>query len=230
MGFGREGTGNVVGRTVGLRPDGRDPAINVDDRSEGRTRCGNVPDAPVGVAPVAGSIGPDAVAGADRPTDGLCRTTGAAGGHPPDDRMGRPARGQAVTGRADPDGDPAGAGGMSRRSATVLTTPPATLSDTWHRARSDPDLTVRSQAEDALFRHYLPLAVDLADRWALHNGDPAGARQIAEIALARTILDWRHDDCSRFERFARLVIERSLHGSATDGPARPRTEFGEGLR
>lgn len=101
---------------------------------------------------------------------------------------------------------------------------PPTVAQAWHRARFDPDLTVRSQAEDVLFRHYLPLAVDLADRRARHHGDPVGARQTAEIALARTILDWAQPDCSRFEAVARLVVRRSLHGAATDGPAWPRTE------
>lgn len=101
------------------------------------------------------------------------------------------------------------------------------LSATWQRARFDPDLTIRSQAEDVLFRHYLPLALDLADCWAQRHGDPAGARQTAEIALARVILDWTERDCSRFETVARLVIERSLHGAATDRPAWPRTELRE---
>lgn len=104
--------------------------------------------------------------------------------------------------------------GLDRRS-----TPRPGLAATWHRARFDPDLTIRSQAEDVLFRHYLPLALDLANRSAQRHGDPAGARQTAEITLARTILDWTPGDASRFEPFVRLVIERSLHVAAAGAPA-----------
>ncbi|WP_420124628.1 hypothetical protein, partial [Nakamurella sp.] len=132
----------------------------------------------------------------------------------------RTVRADAVDRPRDPDGDPVGAGGMNARTAIR----PAELAQAWHRARFDPDLTVRSQAEDVLFRHYLPLALHLADRWSQHHGDPTGARQTAEIALARAILDWRPLDCSRFEAAARLIVERSLHGTAIDGPAWPRTQ------
>lgn len=86
------------------------------------------------------------------------------------------------------------------------------LLETWHRARFDPVLATRSDAEDVLFRLYLPLATDLAERYARTHGNPSRARQAAEVGLARSILDWRHSDCSRFESYARLAIARSLNG------------------
>lgn len=101
------------------------------------------------------------------------------------------------------------------------------LSETWHRARFDPILTTQSDAEDALFRHYLPLAADLAERYARTHGNLTRAMQAAEVGLARSILDWRHSDCSRFESFARLAIERSLHDPAAATRRRaPRTRTG----
>jgi DNA-directed RNA polymerase specialized sigma subunit len=99
------------------------------------------------------------------------------------------------------------------------------LSETWYRARFDPILTTQSEAEDALFCHYLPLATDLAERYARIHGNLTRALQAAEVGLARSILDWRHSDCSRFESFARLAIERSLRGRATAIDGRPRRDL-----
>ncbi len=107
------------------------------------------------------------------------------------------------------------------RSGPTMPTRPGTLSETWYRARFDPVLTARSHAEDLLFRYYLPLAKDRAERHASIHGDLNRALPAAEVALARAILDWRHSDCTRFESFARLAIDRSLCGPATGTRPRP---------
>ena len=102
-----------------------------------------------------------------------------------------------------------------------MPTRPGTLSETWYRARFDPVLTARSHAEDLLFRYYLPLAKDRAERHASIHGDLNRAVPAAEVALARAILDWQHSDCTRFESFARLAIDRSLRGPGADARPRP---------
>lgn len=85
------------------------------------------------------------------------------------------------------------------------------LWEAWYRAGFDQGGTDQARAEDALFRHYLPLARELARR-GVPDGEPdgGGAIQAAEIALARAILDWREPDGHRFESFARLAIKREL--------------------
>lgn len=99
------------------------------------------------------------------------------------------------------------------------------LWDTLHRARLDQDAAARARAEDAVFRHYLPLARELARRATAHgsgpDGDVDGIVQAAEIGLARAILDWRHRDIDRFDAFARLTIKRELGG--------PRPPAGRGV-
>lgn len=72
-----------------------------------------------------------------------------------------------------------------------------------------------------MFRYYLPLATDLAHRYASTNGNLSRAMHAAEVGLARAILDWQHRDCTRFESFARLSIDRSLRGPAAAARGRP---------
>lgn len=110
------------------------------------------------------------------------------------------------------------------RSRPATPTCDQSLLETWYRARFDPIPTTQSDAEDALFRHYLSLATDLAERYARTHGNLTRALQAAEVGLARSILDWRHSDCSRFESFARLAIERSLRGTASATDGRPRRD------
>lgn len=100
-----------------------------------------------------------------------------------------------------------------------------------YRVEFDQGGTEQACADDALFRHYLPLARELA-RCRLPDGGPDGdgAVRVAEIALARAILDWREPDGYRFEPFARLAIDRELDSllgrctgsgiTADPGPAR----------
>jgi DNA-directed RNA polymerase specialized sigma subunit len=124
--------------------------------------------------------------------------------------------------------------------------PPATdqaLWDALHRATRDQLAIERARAEDALFRHYLPLAgavvrsrttggsgIDSGIDNGIDNGidsgarggfDRQGAEQAAEVALARAILDWNDPHAERFESFARLIINRELR--AFGWRTRPRT-------
>lgn len=107
------------------------------------------------------------------------------------------------------------------RTRTVPSTHEQSLSQTWDRARSDPAPATRSDAEDALFRYYLPLATDLAHRYATTHGNLSRALHAAEVGLARAILDWQHRDYTRFESFARLSIDRSLRAPAAAVHGRP---------
>ncbi len=81
-----------------------------------------------------------------------------------------------------------------------------------HRARRGHPPAVRARAEDALFRHYLPVARELTERHSVAGGDRDRAGQAAEVGLARAILDWPHEDSARFEPFARIAIARQLRG------------------
>ncbi len=81
-----------------------------------------------------------------------------------------------------------------------------------HRARRGHLPAARAQAEDALFRHYLPVARELTEHHSAAGGDRDRAGQAAEIGLARAILDWPHESSARFEPFARLAIARQIRG------------------
>lgn len=103
---------------------------------------------------------------------------------------------------------------------------PATEQGLWDaltRARSAQMARERARAEVALFRHYRPLARELARSQAGPSigFDREGADQAAEIALARAILDWDGPQAPRFEAYARLTITRELRsfGWRTRGAA-----------
>jgi hypothetical protein len=63
-----------------------------------------------------------------------------------------------------------------------------------------------STAEDAVFRHYLPMARSLAVDGAGRSDDPEVAIEAAELGLARAVLDWRGSDPLAFEGFARATM------------------------
>lgn len=67
-----------------------------------------------------------------------------------------------------------------------------------------------SRAEDAVFRHYLPMARSLAVDGAARSGSPEVAIEAAELGLARAVLDWHGSDPLAFEGFARVTIMAHL--------------------
>jgi hypothetical protein len=69
---------------------------------------------------------------------------------------------------------------------------------------------VLAEAEDTVFRWYLPLARSLAAGPAVTAVDPVAVEQAAELGLAQAVLGWRQPDCRDFERFARTVITERL--------------------
>ncbi len=66
-----------------------------------------------------------------------------------------------------------------------------------------------AEAEDAVFRHYLPWAMSFAEEACsahLQAPDPAPYRDAAELGLAQAVLAWRHGGDGRFHDFARRSI------------------------
>jgi hypothetical protein len=68
-----------------------------------------------------------------------------------------------------------------------------------------------SELEEAACRFYRPMARSIArvvfGESAVETGH---AERVAELALARAVLAWRHPTSSGFRRFARSVIIRQL--------------------
>ena len=90
------------------------------------------------------------------------------------------------------------------------------LWDSLHRARDDPAAAgTLANAEDAVFRFYLPFARTLAGGHPAAAADPMGAEQAAETGLARAVLGWQRPDCRDFWRFARMEIDGQLRILAT---------------
>jgi hypothetical protein len=88
-------------------------------------------------------------------------------------------------------------------------------------ARADYAPRVLAEAEDAVFRWYLPVARSLATGPAVIAVDPVAVEQAAELGLAQAVLGWRRPDCGDFERFARgVIIERLQRFPAARGTGR----------
>jgi DNA-directed RNA polymerase specialized sigma subunit len=64
--------------------------------------------------------------------------------------------------------------------------------------------------EDALFRHYLPMARSMARSYAPDAADPDAHAQAAEVGLAQAILAWRRPSTDGFDRFAGAAITDQL--------------------
>jgi hypothetical protein len=84
------------------------------------------------------------------------------------------------------------------------------LWDALSRARVEPAPCTLSRVEDALFRHYLPIALAMAAAHAPDDPDPEGVRLVAETGMAQAILSWRQGDSGRFDRYARATITDRL--------------------
>jgi hypothetical protein len=103
------------------------------------------------------------------------------------------------------------AGGFAMTTGDTHTT--ATADQLWaalHQARTDIRPRTLAHVEDALFRHYLPMARSMAAEHAPDHPDPDGLQQTAEVGLARAILAWTHGPAG-FNRFARNAITHQLH-------------------
>ena len=94
------------------------------------------------------------------------------------------------------------------------------LWDALARARAEQTPRTLAHVEDALFRHYLPMARAMARAHSPDNPDPEAAGQAAEVGLAHAILGWRHRDSAGFDRFARATITAQLrrHDRLTRNP------------
>ena len=102
---------------------------------------------------------------------------------------------------------------MSERVATapgVVDQGAQELWDALGRARAESAPCTLSRVEDALFRHYLPIALAMALAHAPDDPDPEAVRLVAETGLAQAILSWRQGDSARFDRYARATITGQL--------------------
>jgi hypothetical protein len=89
----------------------------------------------------------------------------------------------------------------------------ATSEQLWtalYQARSAQQPRTLAHVEDALFRHYLPMARSIADLSALEHQDRDGRRQAAEVGLAQAILSWRDRAPAEFKQFAGAAIAAQL--------------------
>jgi hypothetical protein len=95
------------------------------------------------------------------------------------------------------------------------------LWDAVARARADYAPRVLAEAQEAVFRWYLPVARSLAAGPAVVAVDAVAVEQAAELGLAQAVLRWRQPDCRDFERFARtVIIERLQRFPAVRGTGR----------
>lgn len=94
-------------------------------------------------------------------------------------------------------------------SPSALTGSADQLWEALDQARSRTPQTL-SHVEDALFRHYLPVAREMAAVHAVDHPNPDDVGQAAEVGLAQAILGWRHRGPTGFERFARSTITAQL--------------------
>ena len=61
-------------------------------------------------------------------------------------------------------------------------------------------LRALARVEDALFRHYLPMARAIARAHPPDDPDSEAIRHVVEVGLAQAILSWRQRDIARFDR------------------------------
>lgn len=94
--------------------------------------------------------------------------------------------------------------------------------DALRRARAEQTPRTLAQLEDALFRHYLPMARTMAIDHTVDTADPEAVGQAAEVGLAQAILAWRQRDSAGFDRYAQATISAQLrrHRDLLTGPAR----------
>jgi hypothetical protein len=84
------------------------------------------------------------------------------------------------------------------------------LWDALRDARAEQRPLTLAQVEDALFRHYLPMARSIARGRAPDSVDSDALSQAAEVGLAQAILAWRRPDTDGFDRFASAAITDQL--------------------
>lgn len=84
------------------------------------------------------------------------------------------------------------------------------LWDALARARAEYAPRLLAEAEDAVFRFYLPLAKSLAGASTTGAQDTVAVEQAAELGLAQAVLAWPGADSRGFERFARAAITSQL--------------------
>ena len=74
-----------------------------------------------------------------------------------------------------------------------------------------------TEAEDAVFRFYLPLAHGRAASCTATGSRPAAAVvQAAEVGLAKAVLAWKGADCRSFVPFALVAIDAHLRRLSRD--------------
>lgn len=78
------------------------------------------------------------------------------------------------------------------------------------RARAEYAPRVLAEAEDAVFRYYLPLARSLAADRAAGAPGPVAVVQAAELGLSQAVLSWPKTDKAGFERFAVATVAARL--------------------
>ena len=97
---------------------------------------------------------------------------------------------------------------------TVTGTPGAGVAqemwDALRRARAEQQPRTLAHVEDALFRHYLPMARTMAIAHTADTADPEAVGQAAEVGLAQAILAWRQRDSAGFDRYAHATISAQL--------------------
>lgn len=77
--------------------------------------------------------------------------------------------------------------------------------------------TLPTEAEDAVFRFYLPLAHGRAASFTGGSTAAAAALQAAEVGLAKAVLAWRGADCRGFVSFALVAIDAHLRRFSRNG-------------
>ena len=99
----------------------------------------------------------------------------------------------------------------------------AELWDALARARSLYDPRVLAEAENRVFRFYLPLARTVAHARAAGVARPVDAQRAAELGLAEAVLRWQRAAGAGFEAHARVVISAQLRWASTAGTRRRAT-------
>ena len=132
---------------------------------------------------------------------------------------------QAVPGPHTPPPSGAVMSGTGRSTATLTdpsTDPEVRLWRALHMARLHDRPEDIVDAEDALYRHYLPLAHALAAAHPAGTDAPTAARHAAETALAAAIVAWRYRDPEEFQPWAGKHIRIALAALTTPSADRPR--------
>ena len=94
------------------------------------------------------------------------------------------------------------------------------LWDALARARAHYNPRVLAEAEDRVFRFYLPLAWTVADAWTVGAARSGDAKRAAEVGLAEAVLRWERGGGAGFEAHARAVIIAQLRWVSTAGDRR----------